>query len=95
MLIEDAVRKVLTGHLGVDASRLCGSARLEADLGLDSLALTEALLVLEDELAISIPDPVQVCLRTLDDLFTVVGSQVGSVVPLEGAGQGPDPGDEL
>jgi len=76
VLIEETVRGVLIAHLGVDPERLCGDARLDEDLGLDSLGLTEALLVLEDELAVSIPDPVQVELRTLDDLVAVVASQV-------------------
>jgi len=88
VLIDDQVRDVLVGHLGVDRRRLIGSARLDEDLGLDSLALTEALLSLEDELAISIPDPVQAALRTFDDLLEVVTSQVdltGATVALRPA----------
>jgi len=80
VLIEDEVRDVLVSHLGVDPTKLRGRALLEEDLGLDSLALTEALLVLEDQLAISIPDPVQAELRTFDDLVAVVGSQVNGAV---------------
>ena len=76
MLIGDRVRQVLIAHLGVDPGRLLGPALLDEDVGLDSLALTEALLVLEDELAISIPDPVQAALRTVGDLVAVVASQV-------------------
>ena len=76
MLIEDRVRDLLVTHLGVDPARLTGPALLTEEIGLDSLALTEALLVLEDDLAISIPDPVQVELRTFDDLLAVVASQV-------------------
>lgn len=80
MLIHHKVREVLIGHLGVDADRLLGESRLDEDVGLDSLALTEALLALEDELAISIPDPVQAGLRTLDDLIAVVASQITDTV---------------
>ena len=76
MLIEDKVRDLLVAHLGVDPSRLTGPARLAEEIGLDSLGLTEALLVLEDDLAISIPDPVQEGLRTFDDLLAAVSSQV-------------------
>lgn len=68
---------MLVDHLGVEVARLVGPARLEEDLGLDSLSLTEVLLVLEDELHISIPDPVQAGLRTFDDLLGVVASQLG------------------
>ena len=83
MLIGDQVREVLVG-LGFDRAALVGPARLDDDLGLDSLSLTEVLLALEDELAISIPDPVQAQLRTVDDLLAVVGAQIGgspAVVP--------------
>ncbi len=76
MLIEDKVRDVLVSHLGVDPVHVTASARLADDIGLDSLGLTEALLVLEDDLAISIPDPVQVELRTFGDLLAAVASQL-------------------
>ncbi len=66
------VAAVLTDHLGLDRSRLIGPARLSDDLGLDSMGLTEALLALEDELSISIPELVQAGLSTFDDLVAVV-----------------------
>jgi len=71
------VGDVLVEHLGVDPVGLVGSARLAEDLGLDSIGLTEALLALEDELAISIPEPVQAGLATLDDLVVAVASRLG------------------
>ena len=71
--------------LGFDRAALVGPARLDDDLGLDSLSLTEVLLALEDELVISIPDPVQAQLRTVDDLLAVVGSQIGSRPPSFGS----------
>ena len=93
MLIDQRVGDLLVVHLGVEPSRIVGSASLYGDLGLDSLSLTEALLLLEDELAISIPEPVQVELRTFSDLVAVVASQVtgtaGSV------GRNPAPGDSF
>jgi len=70
------VRHVLVDHLGIDPARLIGPASLESDLGLDSLGLTEVLLALEDEMAISIPDTVQAELRTLADLVDVVAAQL-------------------
>ena len=77
MLIDQQVGEVLATHLGFEPDELAGSALLDEDLGLDSLALTEVLLTLEDELAISIPEPVQMGLRTVDDLVAVVASQLG------------------
>lgn len=69
---------VLTGHLGLDPAGLTGTARLAEDLGLDSIGLTEALLALEDELAISIPEPVQAQLLTFGDLVVAVAARLGS-----------------
>lgn len=79
MLIDEQVVGLLVAEAGIDPSLLRGDALLQQDLGLDSLALTEVLLALEDDLAISIPDPVQAELRTLDDLVTVVAAQLGHV----------------
>jgi len=90
MLIEHHVRDALVAHLGVDRSMLVGDVRLVEDLGLDSLGMTELLLVLEDELVISIPDPVQAELRTLDDLMAVVASQLAG--HSGSAGSSPAPG---
>ena len=83
MLTAEKVHQVLIDHLGVEPERLLGPALLDEDVGLDSLGLTEALLVLEDELAISIPDPVQAALRTVDDLVAVVASQVSGCEGVE------------
>jgi acyl carrier protein len=77
VLIDQRVGDLLVDHLGVEPTRIGGSASLYDDLGLDSMALTEALLLLEDELAISIPDPVQALLETFADLVAVVASQLG------------------
>jgi acyl carrier protein len=84
VLIDQRVGDLLVVHLGVEPSRIVDSARLDEDLGLDSLSLTEALLLLEDELAISIPEPVQLELRTFSDLVAVVASQVTTPPVLSG-----------
>lgn len=86
MLIDEQVIDLLVAEAGVDPGLLRGDALLQQDLGLDSLALTEVLLALEDDLAISIPDPVQAELRTLDDLVNVVAAELGRGMPA-GSGQ--------
>ncbi len=80
------VRHVLVDHLGIDPARLIGAAGLESDLGLDSLGLTEVLLALEDELAISIPDTLLAELRTLADLVDVVATQLAGRQPASPSG---------
>ncbi len=71
------VGSILTEHLGVDITDLSGPARLAEDLGLDSIGLTEALLALEDELSISLPEPLQARLLTFDDLVAAVAARLG------------------
>jgi acyl carrier protein len=93
VLIDQVVGQLLVVHLGVDRSRIVGPARLDEDLGLDSLSLTEALLLLEDELAISIPEPVQLELRTYADLVSVVASQITATAG--SVGRNPAPGDSF
>ena len=68
---------ILTEHLGLDVTDLSAHARLAEDLGLDSIGLTEALLALEDELSISLPEPVQARLLTFDDLVAAVAARLG------------------
>ncbi len=72
---------ILTEHLGLDVTDLSGPARLAEDVGLDSIGLTEALLALEDELSISIPEPVQAQLLTFDDLVAAVAARLGRPEP--------------
>ena len=72
---------ILTDHLGLDVTDLSGPARLAEDLGLDSIGLTEAVLALEDELSISIPEPVQAQLLTFDDLVVAVATRLGRPEP--------------
>ena len=72
---------ILTEHLGLEGTDLSGPARLAEDVGLDSIGLTEALLALEDELSISIPEPVQAQLMTFDDLVAAVAARLGRPEP--------------
>jgi acyl carrier protein len=54
--IEGKVRKVLAEQLAVDESQVTSEARFAEDLNADSLDLTEAVLALEDEMGIEIPE---------------------------------------
>jgi len=78
---QQLVGGILTEHLGIDVTDISGPARLAEDLGLDSIGLTEALLALEDELSISIPEPVQAQLQTFDDLVVAVAARLGRPKP--------------
>ncbi|HYH27994.1 MAG TPA: acyl carrier protein [Actinomycetota bacterium] len=54
--IEERVRKVLAEQLSVDVEKVTMEARFEEDLDADSLDLVEAVLGLEEELGVEIPE---------------------------------------
>ena len=59
MTPEDALKKttdVLFDQLGVDRDLITPEAKLEEDLGADSLDLVEIIMAVEDEFTIDIPD---------------------------------------
>ncbi len=54
--VEERVRKVLAEQLSVDLEKVTLEARFEEDLDADSLDLVEAVLGLEEELSVEIPE---------------------------------------
>ena len=59
MTPEDAIKKttdILFDQLGVDRDLITPEAKLEEDLGADSLDLVEIIMAVEDEFTIDIPD---------------------------------------
>ncbi|HVM12059.1 MAG TPA: acyl carrier protein [Actinomycetota bacterium] len=54
--VEERVRKVLAEQLSVDLEKVTPDARFEEDLDADSLDLVEAVLGLEEELGVDIPE---------------------------------------
>ena len=54
--VQERVRKVLAEQLSVDLEKVTPEARFEEDLDADSLDLVEAVLGLEEELGVDIPE---------------------------------------
>ena len=54
--IEERVREVLAEQLACDVDRVTMDARFDQDLNADSLDMVEAVLALEEELGVSIPE---------------------------------------
>jgi len=75
--IQDKVRKVLADQLAVDESQVTTEARFAEDLNADSLDLTEAVLALEDEMGIEIPEEEMEGVKTVGQAVDMVASKLG------------------
>jgi acyl carrier protein len=75
--IEEKVRKVLAEQLAVDESQVTTEARFAEDLNADSLDLTEAVLALEDEMGIEIPEEEMEGVKTVGQAVDLVASKLG------------------
>jgi acyl carrier protein len=78
--IETKVRTVLAEQLAVDEAMVTREARFAEDLNADSLDMTEAVLVLEDELGVSIPEEEMESVKTVGQAFDLVASKLGAAV---------------
>jgi len=75
--IETKVRKGLAEQLAVDESQVTPQARFAEDLNADSLDLTEAVLALEDEMGIEIPEDEMEKVKTVGQAIDLVASKLG------------------
>jgi acyl carrier protein len=75
--ITDKVRSVLAEQLGVGAERVTSDARLAEDLDADSLDLTEAVMALEDEFGIEIPESDLQSVHTVGEAIDLVAAKLG------------------
>jgi acyl carrier protein len=64
---------ILVEQLGVQEAQLTPEARLEEDLGADSLTKVEIIMTLEERFELSIPDAESEKVATVQDLFEVLG----------------------
>lgn len=56
MNVNEAVKRILVEHLGVDETKVTPDATLVDDLGADSLDMVELTMAFEEEFSIEIPD---------------------------------------
>ena len=71
------VLDILTEQLGVERSQSITEARLEEDLGADSLEKVEIAMALDEQFHISIPDEAIERISTVGDIFDVLSEFVG------------------
>ena len=75
--IDAKVRKVLAEQLAVDEAQVVPDARFAEDLNADSLDLVEAVLALEEEWGIEIPEEEMDGVKTVGQAVTLVASKLG------------------
>ena len=75
--IDTRVRKVLAEQLAVDEAQVVPDARFAEDLNADSLDLVEAVLALEEEWDIEIPEDEMEQIKTLGAAIDVVATKLG------------------
>jgi acyl carrier protein len=75
--VEARVRKVLAEQLAVDESQVVPDARFAEDLNADSLDLVEAVLALEEEWNIEIPEEEMDGVKTVGQAVDLVVSKLG------------------
>jgi acyl carrier protein len=75
--IESRVRKVLAEQLAVDEAQVIADARFAEDLNADSLDLVEAVLALEEEWNIEIPEDEMDGVKTVGQAVELVAQKLG------------------
>ena len=75
--IEARVRKVLSEQLAIDEGQVTPDARFAEDLNADSLDLVEAVLALEEEWNIEIPEEEMDGVKTVGQAVQLVASKLG------------------
>lgn len=75
--IEERVRKVLAEQLARDESEVTLEARFDDDLDADSLDLVEAILALEEELGVKIPEEEMDGVETVGQAVELVSGKLG------------------
>lgn len=75
--IESRVRKILAENLSVPEDKITASARFQEDLDADSLDLVEAVLALEEEFGVSIPEEEMEGVKTVGQAVQLVAQKLG------------------
>ena len=76
--IEALVKNVLAEQLAVDEAQVVPDARFSEDLNADSLDLVEAVLALEEEWNIEIPEDEMESVKTVGQAVDLVTSKLGN-----------------
>lgn len=71
----EKVREILVESLNIEGSEVVPTARLNEDLGIDSLSSIELVLEIESEFDIKIEDEELMKLQTVQDVIDIINSK--------------------
>jgi acyl carrier protein len=75
--LQDKVCKILADNLSVPEAQVTPQARFQEDLDADSLDLVEAVLALEEEFGVTIPEEEMEGVKTVGQAVQLVASKLG------------------
>lgn len=75
--LQERVRNVLAEQLSVPVDKVTMDARFSEDLDADSLDLVEAVLGLEEELGIEVPEEEMESVKTVGQAVELVAGKLG------------------
>jgi acyl carrier protein len=75
--IEEKTCKILAENLSVPEDQVTPASRFQEDLDADSLDLVEAVLALEEEFGVSIPEEEMEGVKTVGQAIQLVASKLG------------------
>jgi acyl carrier protein len=76
--IQDRVRKILAENLSVAEDQVTMESRFQEDLDADSLDLVEAVLALEEEFGVSIPEEEMEGVKTVGQAVNLVNQKLSA-----------------
>ena len=76
--ITQKVRRILAENLSVPEERVTPESRFQEDLDADSLDLVEAVLALEEEFGVSIPEEEMEGVATVGQAIQLVADKLGA-----------------
>ena len=75
-MVFEKVKKIILEVISIDESKIKLDAKLESDLGADSLDAVEIIMLIEDEFNISLDDEVTQNIKTVQDLVKFIEERV-------------------
>jgi acyl carrier protein len=75
--LEQKVCKILADNLSVPVEQVTPASRFQEDLDADSLDLVEAVLALEEEFGVTIPEEEMEGVRTVGQAVQLVATKLG------------------
>jgi acyl carrier protein len=75
--LQDKVCKILADNLSVPEADVTPQARFQEDLDADSLDLVEAVLALEEEFGVTIPEDEMEGVKTVGQAVQLVATKLG------------------